>query len=206
MSSNWCIVTIDLHRGHLDPEVATLPLPREKAARVTVASVEALNTARSLGIPVVHVITTYRNAQESLSNPFWARVEKNPSNSRKNMGRHNIEGSPGTELMPGIYREGDLKVYGKKRYDSFLDTDLEFVLESLGAKTIGIMGVNTNSCVLTTTLSASTKDFDPIVIEECVDTLDDPKYHTYALELIKLAFGRVMRAGEFFEEYRKSGL
>ena len=204
MSTDWCILTIDLHRGHLDPEMATLPLPRDRAERVTSAAVSALEHARSLGIPVVHVITSYRNPGESLSNPFWARIEKNADNSRSNMGRHNIEGSPGTELMPGIFREGDIRVYGKKRYDSFLDTDLKFVLDSLGARTLGIMGVNTNSCVLTTTLSASTKDYDPIVIEECVDTLDDPKYHDYALELIKLAFGRVMKTGDFFEEYRKT--
>lgn len=53
------VVTIDMHRGHLDPDVATMPLPAEAAERVTKANAELLSAARQSGLPVVHVVTSY---------------------------------------------------------------------------------------------------------------------------------------------------
>ena len=55
------VVTIDLHRGHLDPAVATLPLPAENAAALVDRAVPLLDAYRELGVPVIHVITAYRN-------------------------------------------------------------------------------------------------------------------------------------------------
>ena len=51
------VVTIDLHRGHLDPAVATLPLPAERAAAVVAANRGFLERVRTHGVPIVHVIT-----------------------------------------------------------------------------------------------------------------------------------------------------
>ena len=49
------VVTIDLHRGHLDPAVATLPLPADAAAALVERTVPLLDEYRALGIPVIHV-------------------------------------------------------------------------------------------------------------------------------------------------------
>ena len=45
------VVTIDMHRGHLDPTVATMPLPAEAAARVTAANKVLIDGARRVGVP-----------------------------------------------------------------------------------------------------------------------------------------------------------
>jgi hypothetical protein len=58
------VVTINLYRGHLDPEVATLPLPTDVASRAVGANVRYLDAARSLKIPVGHVVTSYDDTSD----------------------------------------------------------------------------------------------------------------------------------------------
>ncbi len=190
------VMTIDLHRGHLDPEVATMPLPDDISAAVLGANLALLGRAREAGIPAVHLVTSYRDESEIVSNPFWRSIA-DTSATRANNRRHNLEGGPGVALMPGVYQDGDAVLTTKKRYDCFLATDLEFVLRrSLDVNTLLIGGVNTNSCVLTTTTAASVRDFACIVVEECVDTMDGPDFHEAALKLIDRAFGWVMTIDE----------
>jgi nicotinamidase-related amidase len=200
-----CILTIDLHRGHLDPSVATLPLQAERARRVTEACRLITGRARELHIPVVHVITEYNSPLESLSNPFWKRIENDSGNRRSGMGNHNIVGSPGTELMSEVNSPDDIIIRGKKRYDSFLATQLDFTLRSLNAGLIGIVGVNTNSCVIATAIAASVRDYDVVILEEGVETMDSISLHKVALKIIETSFGRVMKADDFFSLPEVSG-
>jgi nicotinamidase-related amidase len=189
------VVTIDLHRGHLDPQVATMPLPADVAARVTRANAGFLRDVRRRGLPVVHVVTGYRAAEEISSNPWWAAVADTDA-SRANVLRHQLPGSPGLEPMPDVYDAGyDLVVTGKKRYDCFAATDLDHVLRSRSIDTLLLTGVNTNSCVLATTVAANTRDYTAVVVRDCVDTMD-PALHDAALRVISQAFGWVAPAQE----------
>lgn len=189
------VLTIDLHHGHLDPQRGTLPLPADVAERVTAANVRFLGRARDAGLPVLHMVTTYRHVGEIHSNPFWRAIAGSGA-TRANMSRHNLLGSPGTELMPGIFRPGDAVLATKKRYDCFLGTDLDLALRSLAVNTLLITGVNTNSCVLATTITASTRDYACIVIADCTGTVDGPAFHDAALSCIKRAFGWVATSDE----------
>jgi biuret amidohydrolase len=189
------VVTIDLHRGHLDPQVATMPLPAAVAGRVTRANARFLREARGRGLPVVHVVTSYRSVEEIASNPWWSAVAGTDA-TRANVLRHQLPGSPGLALMPEVYEEGhDLVVDTKKRYDCFAATDLDHVLRSRGIDTLLLTGVNTNSCVLATTVAANTRDYTAVVVEDCVDTMD-PALHDAALSVIRQAFGWVAPSTE----------
>ncbi|GFG50745.1 hypothetical protein CQY20_17630 [Mycolicibacterium agri] len=182
------VVTIDLHRGHLDPAVATMPLAADAAARVTEANANLLAGARTRGIPVVHVVTSYHDVSEIASNPWWARVA-GTSATRANVLKHQLPESPGLQVMPQLLDPGyDIVVYNKKRYDAFVATELDHVLRSRGVETLLLTGVNTNSCVLATTVAANSRDYRPIVVEDCVDTMD-PSLHDPALAVIRQAFG-----------------
>jgi nicotinamidase-related amidase len=192
------VVTIDLHRGHLDPEVATMPLPADAAARVTKANAEFLREVRNQGVPVVHVVTSYRSAAEIASNPWWSAVADTGA-SRSNAMRHQLPGSPGLELMPEVYEaDYDLVVDSKKRYDCFVATDLDHVLRSRSLDTVLLTGVNTNSCVLATAVAANARDYAPVVVEDCVDTMDR-QLHEAALAVIRQAFGWVAPAQDVLE-------
>jgi biuret amidohydrolase len=190
-------VSIDMHRGHLDPSVATLPLPAESCRRVIAAARELFGALRKRGIPIVHVVTSYRDSAESLSNPFWKAISQDPGMSRSAASRHNLAGSPGTQVIPELLDPGDVVVDRKKRYDCFHGTDLEFVLQrKLEARTLILAGVNTNSCVLCTAFEANARDYEVVVASDCVDTMDGAEMHSFALRNMAITVARVLRTDE----------
>jgi biuret amidohydrolase len=194
------VVAIDLHRGHLDPEVATMPVTPGTEGRIVEANHRFFERCRDEGIPIIHQVTTYRDAEEIRSNPFWRTRADDPNATRKNVERHNLEGSPGCEIVPVLLDpERDWVVDTKKRYNCFVATDLDFVLRKHGINTLLITGVNTNSCVLSTATSACSRDYAVFVVEDCVDTMDGPELHEAALGCIRAAFGWVMTSDEVIE-------
>ncbi len=191
------VVGIDLHRGHLDMAVATMPATPEIAQRVVAANRGLFDWARTQAIPVIHCITQYRDADEIRLNAFWRTRAEDPNNPRKNVMRHNLIGMPGGEVMPGLRdRDRDWVVDTKKRYNCFVATDLDLLLRAHGINTLIVTGVNTNSCILSTVTAACSMDYAVIVPSDCVDTMDDPALHDAALLCIRTAFGFVMTARE----------
>jgi nicotinamidase-related amidase len=190
------IIAIDLHRGHLDPAVATMPVEADAAARVVAANERFLRWARGAGIPVFHCVATYRDSAEIASNPAWRARGADPNNPRKNVLKHNIMGMPGCEVMPQLLDTSDFIVDAKKRYDCFIATDLDLSLRSHGVDTVLIAGVNTNSCVMATSAAACCRDYAVVVVSDCVDTMDGPELHTAALRVIATAFGQVATADD----------
>jgi translation elongation factor EF-G len=94
------LVAIDMHRGHLDPAVATLPLAAERCDLVIARAARLFGELRAHRVPIVHVVTEYRDAQEILANPFWRAIHDDPTKARKRMSGHNIIGEPTTEMEP----------------------------------------------------------------------------------------------------------
>jgi nicotinamidase-related amidase len=89
--------------------------------------------------------------------------------TRANVLNHRLPGSQGLQVMAELLDPTDVVVHGKKRYDAFASTELDAVLRSRGIETLLLLtGVNTNSCVLATTVAANARDYAPLVIEDCV--------------------------------------
>jgi nicotinamidase-related amidase len=202
VGTNPAVVTIDLHRGHLDPTVATLPLPAEAAAALMKRTVPLLDGLRAAGLPVIHLVTRYRNREEILSNPYWAMQSGRPGGVRRAIAEHNLEGMPGLELMPGIRRAGDLVIDTKKRYDCFVGTELEFVLRSGGHDSSFRFGVNTNSCVIATAIAASVRDWAVFVVEDGVDSMMGEEFHRSALAIMDGSFAWVVTGSDLLEALR----
>jgi nicotinamidase-related amidase len=191
------VVAIDLHRGHLDPEVATMPVVAGTEERIIETNRRFFERCRDEGIPIIHQLTKYRDVEEIRSNPFWRTRADDPDATRKNVERHNIEGSPGCEIILELLdTERDWVVDTKKRYNCFVGTDLDFVLRKHGINTVLLTGVNTNSCVLSTATSACSRDYAVFVVEDCVDSMDGPEIHEAALACVRAAFGWVMTSDE----------
>src|SRR4029077_15363277 len=155
-----------------------------------------LGACRRSGIPVVHLLTQYRDPAEIRINPFWRTRSEDTNNPRKDVLKHNLAGSPGCTILSEIRAPGDWVVDTKKRYDCFVGTDLDFLLRSHGVNTLLVTGVNTNSCVLSTVASACSRDYAVVVVEDCVDTMDGPALHEAALACVRTAFGLVLSAKE----------
>jgi nicotinamidase-related amidase len=190
-AGNPAVVTIDLHRGHLDPEVATLPLDAVRAAALLERTGPLLDAYRRLGVPVIHLVTRYASREEILSNPYWA-MQSGRDGVRGAIAEHNLDGGPGTELMPQVQRPGDIVLDTKQRYDCFIGTDLEDVLRSGGHDSILLFGVNTNSCILATTIAASVRDWAVFVVEDGVDTMMGDEFHRSALAIMRGSFGWIV--------------
>ncbi len=188
--SRTAVVAIDMHRGHLDPAVATLPLAAERCGPVIKRAAALFADLRSRGVPVVHVVTEYRDAAEIAANPFWKAAHDDPAKARRGILRHNLAGSPGTEIIPELLDPRDVVVGGKKRYSVFEPTGLEFVLRRrLGVDTVILAGINTTTCVLCAGFEATNRDFRVIVASDAVDSMDGEEMHRFALRLMAAAIG-----------------
>jgi nicotinamidase-related amidase len=199
------VVAVDLHRGHLDPQVATMPVPAERARRVVQNAARLLRLARRVDVPVIHVILENRllprGVAESQRNPFWQAVEAAgvslTPRGRAVVANHNRPGSPGTEIMPELGPEpGDYVINSKRRLSAFYGTDLEIILRALDVETILLIGVNTNTCVQCTAFDAFNRDFGVVVVANCVDSMYGEDLHVFGLENIARAFGWVLSLDE----------
>ena len=66
------VIAIDLHRGHMDLSVATMPVKTQaQADRVLGNAAKLFAWCREQDWPVIHLVTTYRDVPEIRSNPFW---------------------------------------------------------------------------------------------------------------------------------------
>jgi nicotinamidase-related amidase len=184
------IVAIDMHRGHLDPAVATLPLAPERCGPVIKRAASLFAELRARGVPVVHVVTEYRDPAEIAANPFWQAAHDDPGKARRGILRHNLVGGPGTEIIPELHDPRDVVVRSKKRYSVFEPTDLEFVLRRrFGVDTVVLAGINTTTCVLCAGFEATNRDFRVVVAADAVDSMDGEDMHRFALRLVAAAIG-----------------
>ena len=201
------IVTIDMHRGHLDPGVATMATDPQEAGRVIAAAKELLDFARGAGIPVIHVKLVYRRiaglGSEGMTQPFWRAMHELAESDRLTPGRpstvdgHNIVGSPGTEIIPALLAQSDFVIDNKKRLDCFFGTDLNQLLRALGANTVCLMGINTNTCVLNTAFTAFNLDYRVVVLSDCVASMYGPDLHVLGLQNVARCLGWVLSNAEF---------
>lgn len=200
------IVAIDMHRGHLDPAVATLPLPAERCGPVVKRAAALFAGCRARGVPVIHVVTEYRDPAEIAANPFWKAAHDDPTKARRGILRHNLAGSPGTQIMPELHETPDLVVRGKRRYNSFFATDLDFTLRRrLGADTVILAGINTTTCVLCAAFEATNLDYRVIVASDAVDSMDGEEMHRFALRLMAAALGWPMTNDEILGSLTRQG-
>lgn len=192
-------IAIDMHRGHLDPSVATLPLPAERCGPVIKRAAALLAGLRERSVRVAHVVTEYRDSGEIAANPFWKAAHDDPVKARRGILGHNLAGSPGAEIIPDLLDPGDLVVRGKKRYSSFRGTDLECLLRRLGVDTVILAGINTTTCVLCAAFEATNLDFRVVIASEAVDSMDGEEMHRFALRLMAAATGWPLANDEIFQ-------
>ena len=98
--------------GTLDMDVATMPASPEDAKRVIANARAALDFGRSQDIPVIHVVLVYRRIPGPGQREAWCRrsgrrctrrmgeEDRLTPGRRSTVREHNIEGSPGTEIIP----------------------------------------------------------------------------------------------------------
>ena len=199
------VITIDCHRGHLDPAVATMPVAPEVAASVVAATARLVRLARSRGMPVIHVILQNRilpdGTSEPLRNPFWAAVEganQMLTPERKStISRHNLVGSVQAQLMPELGPEpSDIMITTKRRLSVYRDTDLDLTLKELDVDTVILAGINTNTCVMCAAFESLNRDLTTVVVSDCVHSMYGDDLHFFGLQNIARCLGWVLSLEE----------
>jgi len=196
------VVSIDMHRGHLDPSPdCPCPAPR---ARDIVAPIDAFHDrARALGVPIIHVRSVLRRGGADDINGIpaaWRRTFPLHVGAIPNSDAHAIEGSRWTELVTRVAPE-DLLVETKKRLSAFYPTDLDFLLRNMRVETIVLDGGFTDCCVLNSAFDASNRNYRVIVAQDLVRGTDDP-LEAAALAMISLHLGLVVESADLVAEWK----
>ena len=198
------VLTVDMHRGHLDMINATMPALPDEATRVLEGAGDFLKFARDNGLKVYHVVLTMREHEMSASiNPRHAiggvtfSENTTQTDAQKQGLLHNIEGSVQTELMPELDRQpDDYLLTNKKTLSCFLGTELEWSLKRDGIDTLLIMGINTNTCCLNAAFDAFNFGYKVVMMSDCVSSMYGLDLHEFGLENVARCLGWVMTNDE----------
>jgi biuret amidohydrolase len=196
------VVSIDMHRGHLDPSPqCPCPAPR---AREIVAPIDAFHdAARSLGVPIIHVRSVLRRGGEDDIRGIsaaWRRTFPLYVGEIPNSDAHAIEGSSWTQFVTRV-EPIDLIVETKKRLSAFYPTDLDFLLRNMRIETLVLNGGFTDCCILNTAFDASNHNYRVIVARDLVRGTDE-HLEDAALAIMSLHLGLVVESADLLAEWK----
>ena len=203
------LVAIDMHQGHLDPEVGPMLVPEEERKRVLAQAPRLIEVARKFQIPTIHVIFQQRPIENERGfNPFGkpARLvnETLKPEERSWVGNPMRKGWWQPKIMPEVAPgPDDYVINNKKTYSIYLGTDLEHLLRTLGVETVVIFGINTNTCDLCACFETVNRGFKLVVISDCVASSYGYDLHVFALQNISRCLGWVLTIPEFEEKLAK---
>ena len=123
----------------------------------------AVAAARAAGATIIHAPIQFADGyNEITSTPYGILKGVVDTNSF-------VKGSWGAEIVEEMApREGDIVLEGKRGLDAFGSTNLDFILRSLGIKTVVLAGFLTNCCVESTMRSAYEKGFEVYTLTDAV--------------------------------------
>ena len=95
--------------------------------------------------------------------------------------------APGRPLVEPLVPLPDDYIVLKPKHSAFYATPLDALLSYLRAKTIILVGLTTDACILTTACEIHIRDLDLYVPSDCV-AASDARLHAMAIELMKKSF------------------
>ena len=183
---------------------------------------ELLRSARENDIFVVHVRAEYGKSWRSASSPYrfpvegrrepavWTASACDMSTNRwfeENETEVCRAGTWGAEFIEGLGPKPGEAVITKHRFGAFAGTGLDQLLRARGLSSLIVAGVTTNCCVETTAREAVMREFNLIVVEDCVGVKDHlADLHHATLEAIGTYFGLVRPASDVVAEWARLSL
>lgn len=183
---------------------------------------DLLRSARENGIFVVHVRAEYGKPWRSASSPYRFPVEGRReaavwTASASDMSTNRLfqeeetevcrTGTWGAEFVEGLRPEPGEAVITKHRFGAFASTGLDQLLRAQRLSSLVVAGVTTNCCVETTAREAVMREFNLIVVEDCVGVKDHlADLHQATLEALGTYFGLVRPASDIIAGWARSSL
>lgn len=143
--------------------------------------------ARGNGFPVIWVRQEF---EADLSDAFLDMKRENI--------RMFIKGTLGARILDELKRsDSDIEIV-KKRFSMFHGTHLESLLQELDADPLVFAGVNTHACIRMAAIDAYQRDFQVIVVRDCVAS-KDLEHHEITLDYLDGGAAGVMNFSELGE-------
>ena len=171
--SKRVVIVVDMLRGFL--EEGNPLFCGEEARQIIPRVKELLRREVAEGSPILYLVDTH--------DPDDLEFQMFP--------RHCVRGTEETEIVPELADFPGEKIL-KNRYSGFFNTNLEELLEELGAEELVVVGVCTDICVMHTVADARNRDYPVTVYSDCVATFD-PQMHRFALEHMEKVLGAKIR-------------
>lgn len=170
------LLVIDMERDFVDAGA----VQETPGGRAIIPQINRLiGWARRHGLPVIFTQEMHRSDHSD----YGIELEYDPV--------HCLEESPGCELVEGLdVRPEDRRIRAKRRYDSFLGTDLDLLLRGLGVRNLVCCGVTTHVCVMSTVYTARNLDYRVVVPHDAVAGVS-PAHHAAALLCMSDVFAYV---------------
>ncbi len=159
------LLVIDVQREYFERDG---PAFVEHAADVLPVINRLIDAFRGHGLPVVFMQHVHRadGSDAGRMGDFSAPDEEDSF----------IEGTSRAQLIPELHRGPDDVVVLKRRYSSFVGTDLEAILHTAGVRTVVISGLMTSFCCETTARDAHGRDYEVLFVADANEgpDLEDP--------------------------------
>jgi nicotinamidase-related amidase len=179
--------------------------PHAEVVKSVIAPVKA--AARRAGIPAVYV--TNHLGESTVASSQWRQLWL------RTLGADVLEtwAEPSDELryLPEIEpADGDI-VVEKQHYSGFVETELDSVLKSLGARDLFLVGFDARICVAATATDALSHDYRVFVVREAVATTDAHDgeaagaAYQHALRYIEACAGYTVGAHDFISACNQTG-
>lgn len=159
------LVLIDMVNDFIDPQGKTATRanrPLDHARSVIPVMQELLASARTAGVPVIHVRHTTLPDHRSDSGP-WLDARSRATYSVEDIC---LDGSWGGQIIDELKPLDAETVVKKYRYSGFAGTNLDLVLRSAKRETVVCCGVSTNACVEATAREAFSLDYYVVLPED----------------------------------------
>jgi len=167
------LVIIDMQEdivGMRDTTRKTVPLLRR-----------VLDAFRKKGLPVFHVIRTYRRD--------WSDVELPRVAEFQERGPRVIENTPGARIVSALApREGEFVIV-KKRWSGFFMTELPLLITRLGVGSVVIGGTQTPNCVRSTAFDAISYDLETTVLSDGTSAATPQIHESNLLDMKNIGVG-----------------
>ncbi len=186
------LILIDPQNDFLHPDgwYAQSDVDISHMRRVIEPAKMLLDAARAQDVPIIWTRHGFRNEHDA-----GAFFKLRPFLRKGGL----RQGTWGYEIYQPLGAREDDWYVEKNRLSAFFNTNLELILRGLNVETLLITGVLTNQCVSATSKDASYRDFQPIMVEECIGTTL-PHLHRPAMEMMKVGWAEVTTLDDTLEQ------
>lgn len=182
------LVVIDMQAGFVR---RSSPQWIPQAGRIVPRLDEVAEAARQRGIPVVFTSAQFLDPSPTDALRMTAAIAEG------NLGA----GTEQLEILPELWREGDLLIGTKHTYDAFWQTDLDYILRGLRKDTLVIAGTLTNFCCEATARAGFDRGYHVVLCSDLCAS-DNPWTHDATLQTMRRGYGRVVDSSAVLDAWQ----